>query len=192
MRGVLAARDRRFRPWKNGGGQTAEIAVAPPGAGFQDFDWRVSTAIVAQDGAFSAFPGCDRVLAVVEGGPMELEFGDRVHRLDAGGPALAFAGDLPCHARLLGPPVLDLNLMLRRPRAGRIARGPLPEGAAGLALLLEPAAGLARLDLVDLGIVEASVRDRLVGTMALLVTVRAVSISSSPFCPKLLRPARGR
>lgn len=171
MKGVLPARDRHFRPWKNGGGQTAEIAVFPPGAGFDDFHWRVSTALVAQDGAFSAFPGCDRVLAVVEGGPMELDFGDCRHRLDAEGPALAFAGDVPCHARLLGPPVLDLNLMLRRPRSGRITRGPLPDRAAGLALLLEPAAGLARLDLVDLGMVDPEFSERLIGAKALLINV---------------------
>ena len=55
---------RQFRPWKNGGGETAEIAVSPAGAGFDDFDWRISTAIVAQSGPFSGFPGVDRVLTL--------------------------------------------------------------------------------------------------------------------------------
>ena len=50
-----------------GGGSTTEIAVAPPGAGFDDFDWRVSLATITQDGPFSAFPGIDRTLALVDG-----------------------------------------------------------------------------------------------------------------------------
>ena len=50
--------------WKNGGGSTTEIAVFPPDAGFDDFDWRVSLATVAADGPFSAFPGIERTLAM--------------------------------------------------------------------------------------------------------------------------------
>ena len=34
-------------PWKNGGGVTAKIAAAPPGAGLDAFDWRISRATVA-------------------------------------------------------------------------------------------------------------------------------------------------
>ena len=49
-------------PWKNGGGETAEIAVSPPGAALDDFDWRLSMARVETDGPFSAFPGIDRTL----------------------------------------------------------------------------------------------------------------------------------
>ena len=36
--GLYRRADRVFRPWKNGGGETAEILVAPPGADFEDFD----------------------------------------------------------------------------------------------------------------------------------------------------------
>src|SRR5690606_386633 len=75
---------RQFRPWKNGGGETAEIAVSPAGAGFDDFDWRISTAIVAQSGPFSGFPGVDRVLTVIEGGAMELTVAGEARHLDAG------------------------------------------------------------------------------------------------------------
>jgi environmental stress-induced protein Ves len=46
-------------PWKNGGGETTEIAVFPDGAGLSDFDWRVSMARVDGDGPFSSFPGIE-------------------------------------------------------------------------------------------------------------------------------------
>ena len=43
MRGAcLIRRPRPSMPWKNGGGETTEIAVSPPGAGLDDFDWRVA------------------------------------------------------------------------------------------------------------------------------------------------------
>lgn len=53
---LLAANHRRM-PWKNGRGETTEIAVWPEGAGLQDFGWRLSMAGVSEHGAFSAFPG---------------------------------------------------------------------------------------------------------------------------------------
>ena len=64
---VLRAENYRRMPWKNGGGETTEIAVFPAGAGLDDFDWRVSMARVESSGPFSVFPGIDRTLAILEG-----------------------------------------------------------------------------------------------------------------------------
>ena len=176
MSGVFPAAGRRFRPWKNGGGETAEIVVWPPAADFDGFDWRVSTARVAQDGPFSGFPGVDRVLAVIEGGALILSVAGERHVLDAAGPALAFPGDVPCHGELAGAPLLDLNVMVRRPLQARVLRGPLapPPPAPGrvrLALLLEPAAGLRRLDLVDLDRCGADLPAALEGVPALCAVI---------------------
>lgn len=63
---------RRFVPWKNGGGRTAEILASPAGAGLDDFAWRISTAEVATSGPFSLFPGVQRCLTVIEGGSLRL------------------------------------------------------------------------------------------------------------------------
>ena len=112
-----AASARRFQPWKNGGGETAEIMVSPLGAGFDDFDWRISTAIIAQSGPFSGFPGVDRVLTVIEGGAMELTVAGRPQHLDAGSDPFAFPGDAPASAVLTGPALLDFNVMAQIGRA---------------------------------------------------------------------------
>src|SRR3546814_10305481 len=64
MMQVLRAAAHRVMPWKNGGGSTTEVAVAPDGAGLDEFDWRISMAVVGADGPFSGFPGVDRTLAV--------------------------------------------------------------------------------------------------------------------------------
>jgi environmental stress-induced protein Ves len=100
--GIFRLSQRVFRPWKNGGGETAEIAVSPPGADFENFEWRISTAIVAASGPFSIFPGVDRVLTVLEGGTMVLTVGAHENRLDAASEPFFFPGDLPAAARLEG------------------------------------------------------------------------------------------
>ncbi|MCL4066157.1 HutD family protein [Pseudomonas sp. GX19020] len=150
MRGIYPAEGRSFRPWKNGGGQTAEIAISPLSAGSETFIWRVSTAWVASDGPFSEFPGIDRVLTVIEGGPMVLSSPQGDHRLDETSPPFAFSGETPVSARLIGPALLDFNVMCRRPLQAEVSKGALPvDHDFDLALLLAPAGGLQRLDLVD-------------------------------------------
>ena len=171
-----AASARRFQPWKNGGGETAEIMVSPLGAGFDDFDWRISTAIVAQSGPFSGFPGVDRVLTVIEGGAMELTVEGRPQHLDAGSDPFAFPGDAPASAVLTGPALLDFNVMVRRPlratvRRARLAGDAAPGALAHLALLLNDGGGLARLDLIDLRAAPDAVRQGLAGLLALEVMI---------------------
>ena len=39
---VFRSADHAFSPWKNGGGTTAEIAIGPPGATLDAFDWRIN------------------------------------------------------------------------------------------------------------------------------------------------------
>jgi environmental stress-induced protein Ves len=63
---ILRASTHKAMPWKNGGGETAEIAVFPEGASMQDFGWRVSMAKVTENGPFSLFPDIDRTLSILE------------------------------------------------------------------------------------------------------------------------------
>ncbi|MGC4029260.1 MAG: HutD family protein [Steroidobacteraceae bacterium] len=105
-------------PWKNGGGETFEIAVSPPGASLDSMDWRISMAIVAADGPFSSFPGVDRTLSILEGRGMELDLGTGHgnHVLTRKTGPLHFPADIPATARLIGGAVTDLNVMTRRSR----------------------------------------------------------------------------
>jgi len=109
----LPAAGYRAMPWKNGGGITREAAVFPEKG---DFVWRLSLATVAADGPFSAFPGVDRTLTVLEGPGIELAVaGKAPARLVPGAP-FAFPGDVAAGARLLGGAVTDFNVMSRRDR----------------------------------------------------------------------------
>ena len=58
---ILRNKDHRRMPWKNGGGETTEIAVFPPQADLSAFGWRVSMATVASaepNGQFRLAPNC--------------------------------------------------------------------------------------------------------------------------------------
>lgn len=115
---VIRSTDCRTMPWKNGGGETTEIAIAPEGAPLDAFDWRVSTARVASDGPFSIFPGIDRSLTVLEGAGIALDLqGRATATLTPESPPYAFPGDLLLNARLVDGPIVDLNVMTRRGRA---------------------------------------------------------------------------
>ena len=112
---IIRAHDCRTTLWKNGGGSTTEIAVAPEGASLETFDWRISMARVACDGPFSEFSGIDRSLAVVEGRGMLLTVGSNpAVMLSRGADPVSFAGDTPTSARLTDGEIIDLNVMTRR------------------------------------------------------------------------------
>lgn len=124
---ILRAADYRVMPWKNGGGTTTEIAVFPDGAGLDDFDWRISMAKVETSGPFSSFAGIDRTLSVLGGEGIVLNIaGQPTARLTAASAPLAFPGDVPTGAALIGGPIADLNVMTRRGRmTHRVERRPL-------------------------------------------------------------------
>lgn len=105
-------------PWKNGGGTTREIAAWPPGAGMDAFAWRISVADIAADGPFSAFPGIDRQIALLDGAGVRLRAVDGTfdHRLDEIGVPFAFAGETPVDATLIAGATRDFNVMTRRGR----------------------------------------------------------------------------
>jgi environmental stress-induced protein Ves len=114
---ILRASDHRQMPWKNGGGVTTEIAVAPPLASVADFDWRISMATVAADGPFSRFEGIDRTLAVLSGEGLDLAVeGTPLVRLTPASKPYPFPGDATASAKLIAGPITDFNVMTRRGR----------------------------------------------------------------------------
>jgi environmental stress-induced protein Ves len=112
---LLKASTYRRMPWKNGGGETVEIAISPEGATVSDFDWRISMATVAADGPFSIFPEIDRTLSILQGHGMALTIDSRAPvLLTQESDPLAFPADVPVSATLADGPITDLNVMTRR------------------------------------------------------------------------------
>jgi environmental stress-induced protein Ves len=105
-------------PWKNGGGSTTEITVFPPGATFDDFDWRISLATITQSGPFSVFPGIDRSLSLVDGAGVVLDVGnERRVALSEREPIVAFPGETEVFATVDCGTTTDFNVMTRRARS---------------------------------------------------------------------------
>jgi uncharacterized protein len=112
---VLRSDSYRRMPWKNGGGETFEIAVSPAAAALEAMGWRISMAVVAGDGPFSIFPGVDRTLSILEGAGIALSLeGTGEFMLSGRTDPFHFPADVAATARLLGGTVTDLNVMTRR------------------------------------------------------------------------------
>ena len=175
-------------PWKNGGGTTAEIAAVPEGAGFDAFDWRISLADVESDGPFSAFPGIDRTLMLVEGASLALTIEGVSHGLEAPGASWSFVGEEPVTAGLRAGPIRDLNVMTRR----EVCRHRMRLVRAGVIVPADDARALVLVALdgtfdavVDgtihsLGRLDALVADTLPAILPLSGTGRAVLVEISP------------
>jgi len=119
----LTSDDFQRMPWKNGGGETVQLAIWPPDAGLDHFDWRLTSANVARSGPFSLFAGVDRSLALVSGGMLSLHIAQAdgqpaAERLLHPGEQLdQFAGETPIFAEVTpGRAIVDFNVMTRRAR----------------------------------------------------------------------------
>jgi environmental stress-induced protein Ves len=154
----LGTADARRQPWRNGRGFTEELALWPDAARFDrgDFDWRISRSIVREPGAFSAFPGFDRILVITRGEALILVHGESAPRarLRRHEP-YRFAGDWTTSAELPAGEIADFNVLVRRGAAQadvevlqlgrRHAREPIARGHA----FAHVAAGAARVRVTD-------------------------------------------
>ncbi|MEC5191408.1 MULTISPECIES: HutD/Ves family protein [unclassified Arthrobacter] len=121
---IIRYAELKAHPWRKGGGVTREVARhssatqdsgdSQDGAGSSDgWDWRVSIADVSKAGEFSAFPGMDRVLTVVEGELLLLSVDGAEHPLEKYRP-FRFSGDAAAAGALPTGDIRDLNVITRR------------------------------------------------------------------------------
>jgi environmental stress-induced protein Ves len=111
---LLKPADFHVMPWKNGRGNTAEIAVEPAGASLESESllWRLSSAKILEPGEFSLFPGFNRYLTLTQGAEVMLTGAEKIRlRL---GDVHHFPGEQSVSAELIAGPVADLGLIYRR------------------------------------------------------------------------------
>lgn len=111
---IIRFAELRSEPWRNGGGVTRELASHPKAASSQDgaWDWRVSIADVSKAGDFSAFPGMERVLTVIDGELLLLTVDGAEHPLEKYRP-FRFSGEAAAHGALPTGDIRDLNVITR-------------------------------------------------------------------------------
>jgi environmental stress-induced protein Ves len=110
----------RRMPWRNGGGTTTEITIAPEDASVSGarFLYRVSIADVATDGPFSRFDGYDRHIMLLSGAGMTLDCGEHGRiELQALHDPHTFSGDWEVGGTLRGGAVRDFNVIVDRAAA---------------------------------------------------------------------------
>ena len=111
---IIRYAELRAEPWRNRGGVTRELASHPKAASAQDdaWDWRVSIAEVSKAGAFSTFPGMDRVLTVIDGELLLLTVDGAEHPLEKYRP-FRFSGEADTASALPTGDIRDLNVITR-------------------------------------------------------------------------------
>ena len=161
---IIRFADLKPEPWRNGGGTTRQLASQPGSAQDGNWDWRVSIADVTKAGDFSAFPGMERVLTVVEGELLLLSVDGAERPLEKYRP-FRFPGGASTHASLPTGDIRDLNVITRagsfkgytsiielsKKRAKPIFEGSigiLLQGQAAVAVGTEEPEPLARYDAV--------------------------------------------
>lgn len=116
----LRPSDYHRMPWRNGGGTTTEITIAPADAQLsgERFVHRVSIADVASDGPFSRFEGYDRHIMLLDGAGMTLDCVTH-GRIELRAPfePRSFSGDWDVQGTLVRGPVRDFNVIVDRARA---------------------------------------------------------------------------
>jgi len=98
-------------PWKNGLGETTELAIND-NASLDDFIWRISIASVINDGVFSDFSGYERNLVLIKGEGISLQYdGKSTDILENTLDIASFNGSSETLGRLLDGPIKDFNVI---------------------------------------------------------------------------------
>ena len=113
---LIKASDYKIMPWKNGGGETREVALGYAEKGAKAApDWRVSIATISKSGPFSSFPDIDRTIALIKGDDVVLTIDDEDKVvLSQNGDCYSFQGEAKVFAQVSGAASTDLNIMTNR------------------------------------------------------------------------------
>jgi hypothetical protein len=108
---VISPENFKTIPWKNGLGETTELAINEHGT-LDSFDWRLSIASVVEDGIFSNFSGYDRNLILIEGNGICLTHDQAtkdnlVKKLDVA----SFSGACKTYGSLIDGAIKDFNII---------------------------------------------------------------------------------
>ena len=177
----LKAQDYQRLPWKTGTGATDEIWIWPPQASRDAFSIRISRAPITTTGAFSSFPGADRVITLIEGAGLSLAFAGTTEKLAPLEPFRFDTGLAPI-GEPLGGPVRVFNVMADRAdwriaSAAALQGGAEFAGAPAVIFALEPQRITTATGSFDLGAQDTLVTPAQgrTGGRALVITLAANS-----------------
>ena len=110
---IIQPKQFKTVPWKNGKGETIEMAINSAGT-LEDFDWRLSMASVVEDGIFSNFEGYTRNLILIAGDGINLQHNDnKIDRLSQLLDLATFDGGNKTVGNLHNAEITDFNIITR-------------------------------------------------------------------------------
>tara|TARA_R110000737_G_scaffold230262_2_gene243770 strand:- start:623 stop:1201 length:579 start_codon:yes stop_codon:yes gene_type:complete len=110
---IIQPRQFKTVPWKNGKGETIEMAINSGGT-LDNFDWRLSMASVVEDGVFSNFTGYTRNLILIDGDGINLQHNDnKIDRLTTLLDIATFDGANKTVGNLHSSEITDFNIIAR-------------------------------------------------------------------------------
>lgn len=113
MFSIIAPSEFKTVPWKNGLGETIEVAINSGGT-LAHFDWRLSMASVMEDGIFSNFSEYTRNLILIDGDGINLQHNDsKIDRLTNLLDIATFDGGNKTVGNLHTGPITDFNVITR-------------------------------------------------------------------------------
>lgn len=116
---IKKSKDFITTPWKNGLGETTELAINEGGS-LTQFTWRLSMATVTRDGVFSNFDGYKRQLVLINGNGIELTHQNsassftKVDRLVNTLDMAEFDGGNETYGQLLNGDITDFNIITNK------------------------------------------------------------------------------
>jgi len=111
MISVFSPENFKTIPWKNGKGETIELAISDAGT-LDDFTWRLSMARVVEDGVFSDFSGYQRNLILIEGNGISLQHDhNKIDKLSNLLEVANFDGACRTVGNLHSGAITDFNIM---------------------------------------------------------------------------------
>lgn len=113
---IIPPGEFREIPWKNGQGNTLELAINPGGTA-ENFDWRLSIATITNSGLFSNFSGYTRNQVLLSGNGMKLVHnGKTVDLFNQPFDKARYSGDSQTVATLIDGSVTAFNLITHSKR----------------------------------------------------------------------------
>ena len=114
---IISPQHYKTIPWKNGQGETTELAINEGGT-LDDFNWRLSIASVSENGAFSDFSGYSRHLVFIAGEGITLKHthhknGAQIDPLVNLLAMSSFDGGCKTNGELVSGPIKDFNIMTK-------------------------------------------------------------------------------
>ncbi len=100
--------------WKNGLGESSQIAIFPEGAQLSNFLWRLSSAHIMRSSAFSIYEGYERLLCITKGPGLRLKYQNGRDEFINKHQVIRFRGEEQIFCEVEDQEIFDIGFVFER------------------------------------------------------------------------------